>query len=47
MTETLVIVAKRQRRLTDVNKVVLSMYAKGLTTGEISALSPACTGRRC
>lgn len=32
-----VIVAKRQRRLTDVDKVVLSLYAKGLTTGEISA----------
>jgi transposase-like protein len=32
-----VIVAKRQRRLTDVDEVVLSLYAKGLTTGEISA----------
>ncbi|GAA1907059.1 hypothetical protein GCM10009814_40540 [Lapillicoccus jejuensis] len=32
-----VIVAKRQRRLTDVDKVVISLYAKGLTTGEISA----------
>lgn len=32
-----VVVAKRQRRLTDVDKVVLSLYAKGLTTGEISA----------
>ena len=32
-----VIVAKRQRRLTDVDAVVLSLYAKGLTTGEISA----------
>jgi putative transposase len=32
-----VIVAKRQRRLSDVDEVVLSLYAKGLTTGEISA----------
>lgn len=31
------IVRKRQRRLTDVDEVVLSLYAKGLTTGEISA----------
>lgn len=32
-----VIVGKRQRRITDVDRVVLSLYAKGLTTGEISA----------
>jgi len=32
-----VIVPKRQRRLSDVDTVVLSLYAKGLTTGEISA----------
>jgi transposase-like protein len=32
-----VIVRKRQRRLSDVDTVVLSLYAKGLTTGEISA----------
>ncbi|MCL2594168.1 MAG: IS256 family transposase [Promicromonosporaceae bacterium] len=32
-----VIVRKHQRRLTDVDQVVLSLYAKGLTTGEISA----------
>ncbi|KNX36975.1 IS256 family transposase [Luteipulveratus halotolerans] len=32
-----VIVKKRQRRLGDVDTVVLSLYAKGLTTGEISA----------
>lgn len=31
------IVAKRQRRLTGVDELVLSLYAKGLTTGEISA----------
>ena len=28
---------KRQRRLTGVDEIVLSLYAKGLTTGEISA----------
>ena len=28
---------KRQRRLSGVDEVVLSLYAKGLTTGEISA----------
>jgi len=32
-----VIVAKRQRRLGDVDKIVLSLYGKGMTTGEISA----------
>ncbi|AUI51888.1 IS256 family transposase [Arthrobacter crystallopoietes] len=32
-----VIVRKRQRRLNGVDEVVLSLYAKGLTTGEISA----------
>lgn len=32
-----VIVKKRQRRLGEVDEVVLSLYAKGLTTGEISA----------
>jgi transposase-like protein len=31
------IVRKRQRRLTGVDEIVLSLYAKGLTTGEISA----------
>jgi putative transposase len=31
------IVAKRQRRLSGVDEIVLSLYAKGLTTGEISA----------
>ncbi len=30
------IVKKRQRRLADVDEIVLSLYAKGLTTGEIS-----------
>jgi putative transposase len=31
------IVRKRQRRLTEVDEIVLSLYARGLTTGEISA----------
>jgi transposase-like protein len=31
------IVKKRQRRLTDVDEIVLSLYAKGMTTGDISA----------
>jgi putative transposase len=31
------IVRKRQRRLTGVDEMVLSLYARGLTTGEISA----------
>jgi transposase-like protein len=31
------IVKKRQRRLTSADEMVLSLYAKGLTTGEISA----------
>src|SRR3954451_7449411 len=33
------IVKKRQRRLGDVDEIVLSLYAKGLTTGEISEAS--------
>jgi putative transposase len=36
-TFTPAIVRKRQRRLGAVDEVVLSLYAKGLTTGEISA----------
>lgn len=31
------IVAKRQRRLSDLDTLVISLYSKGLTTGEISA----------
>jgi transposase-like protein len=31
------IVRKRQRRLTDVDEIVLSLYAEGLTTGESTA----------
>src|SRR3954451_2289230 len=34
---TPVIVKKRQRRLGDVDKIVLSLYGKGMTTGEIGA----------
>jgi transposase-like protein len=36
-TFTPVIVPKRHRRLTGVDEIVLSLYARGLTTGEISA----------
>jgi hypothetical protein len=36
-----VIVKKRQRRLTEVDKVVLSLYAKGLTTGELLPSPPS------
>ena len=32
-----VIVRKRQRRLSEVDEIVLSLYARGLTTGEIAA----------
>jgi len=32
-----VIARKRQRRLTEVDEIVLSLYARGLTTGEIAA----------
>jgi len=32
-----VIVKKRKRRLNEVDEIVLSLYARGLTTGEISA----------
>lgn len=35
-TFELVIVKKRQRRLSDVDEVVLSLHAERLTTGEIS-----------
>ena len=36
-TFTPVIVPKRHRRLSGVDEIVLSLYARGLTTGEISA----------
>ena len=32
-----VIVAKRQRRLSSIDQIVLSLYARGLTTGDIAA----------
>ena len=41
------IVKKRQRRLSGVDEGVLSLYAKGLTTGEISAHFAEITARRC
>src|SRR6478752_10524225 len=37
------IVKKRQRRLTGVDEIVLSLSAKGLTTGEIAAHFPRCS----
>ena len=40
------IVKKRQRRLSGVDEIVLSLYAKGLTTGEISAHFAEITGHR-
>ena len=39
------IVRQRQRRLTGVDEMVLSLSAKGLTHGEISAHWPRCMGR--
>lgn len=36
-TFTPVVVSKRQRRLSGIDEVVLSLYARGLTTGDISA----------
>ena len=43
------IVAKRQRRLTGVDDMVISLSAKGLTHGEIAAhlTWPRCMTRRC
>ena len=40
------IVKKRQRRLNGVDEIVLSLYAKGLTTGEIPLTSPKSMGHR-
>src|ERR1700709_2660131 len=39
-----VIVRKRQRRLGEVDEIVLSLYARGLTTGEIAAHSEQIFG---
>ena len=41
------LVKKRQRRLSDLDELVLSLYAKGLTTGEISAHLSRSTAPRC
>jgi putative transposase len=41
------IVRKRQRRLGGIDGIVLSLTAKGLTTGEISAHWPRSTAPRC
>jgi putative transposase len=37
-------VKKRQRRLSDVDEIVLSLYVKGMTTGDIAGRSicPLC-----
>ena len=52
-TFTPVIVGKRQRRLSDVDAVVISLYSRGLTTGwgcplwgRSQRISRRCTGRR-
>jgi putative transposase len=42
-----VIVRKRQRRLTGVGEIVLSLYAKGLTTGRSARTFTRSTGRQC
>ena len=41
------IVKKRQRRLGGVDEIVLSLYAKGLTRGDLARISRRSTGRRC
>jgi transposase-like protein len=41
------IVKKRQRRLSGVDELVISLAAKGLTTGEIAAHFADVYGRRC
>ena len=40
------IVKKRQRRLSGVDEIVLSLYAKGLTTVKFRHTSPRSTARR-
>ena len=42
-----IIVKKRQRRLGGVDTIVLSLVAKGLTTGEVRRTSRRSTARRC
>lgn len=46
-TFTPVIVPKRKRRLTGVDEMVLSLYAKGWPPPRPRRISPRCTGRRC
>lgn len=41
------IVKKRQRRLTDVDEIVLSLYAKGLTRGRFLRISLKSMAPRC
>lgn len=41
------IVGKSKRRIADVDRVVLSLYAKSLTTGEFSAHFADVWGCRC
>jgi len=41
------IVRKRQRRLTGVDEIVLSLYAKGLPLGRSPRTSPRSTAHRC
>ena len=41
------IVKKRQRRPTGVDQIVLSLSARGLTTGESRRISPRSTAPRC
>jgi putative transposase len=41
------IVKKRQRRLAGVDQIVLSLSARGLTTGESRRISPRSTAPRC
>jgi putative transposase len=40
------VVKKRQRRLTGVDETVLSLYAKGLTTGRSARISRRSTAPR-
>ena len=41
------LVKKRQRRLHGVDEMVISLTAKGLTTGEVQAPWPRCTAPTC
>jgi putative transposase len=39
------IIRKRQRRLTGIDEIILSLTAKGLTTGEVATQPPAKTSQ--